>query len=42
MKTKINQGGNQITEVGTVEFEDGRTTQAGNVNFELDRLYSYE
>ena len=40
-KTNINQGGNQITEVGTVEFEDGKTTQAGNVNFELDRLYSY-
>jgi hypothetical protein len=40
-KTNINQGGNQITEVGTVEFEDGTQTQAGNVNFELDRLYSY-
>ncbi len=39
--TNINQGGNQITEVGTVEFEDGRKTQAGNVHFEIDRLYSY-
>jgi len=40
-KTNINQEGNTITEVGSVEFEDGRETQAGNVNFELDRLYSY-
>ncbi|SHK49899.1 hypothetical protein [Thermocrinis minervae] len=38
-KTNINQGGNQITEIGTVEKEDGTKTQAGNVNFELDRLY---
>ena len=40
-QTNINQEGNTITEVGSVEFEDGRKTQAGNVNFELDRLYSY-
>jgi len=40
-KTNINQGGNEITEVGTVEHTDGTKTQAGNVNFELDRLYSY-
>jgi len=40
-QTNINQEGNTITEVGSVEFEDGRETQAGNVNFELDRLYSY-
>ncbi len=39
--TNINQGGNQITEVGTVERTDGTKTQAGNVVFELDRLYSY-
>ena len=39
--TNINQGGNQITEIGSVEKEDGTETQAGNVNFELDRLYSY-
>ena len=37
----INQGRNRVTEVGVVEFEDGGTTQVGNVNFELDRLYSY-
>jgi len=41
IQTNINQEGNLITEVGSVEFEDGRETQAGNVNFELDRLYSY-
>ena len=40
-QTNINQEGNTITEVGSVEFEDGTKTQAGNVNFELDRLYSY-
>ena len=40
-QTNINQEGNTITEVGSVEFEDGTKTQAGNVNSELDRLYSY-
>ena len=40
-QTNINQEGNTITEIAEVEFEDGRETQAGNVNFELDRLYSY-
>ncbi|MBX0311455.1 MAG: hypothetical protein JHC31_06715, partial [Sulfurihydrogenibium sp.] len=41
VQTNINQEGNTITEVGSVEFEDGRKTQIGSVNFELDRLYSY-
>jgi len=40
-KTNINQEGNTITEIAEVEFEDGKKTLAGNVNFELDRLYSY-
>ena len=39
--TNINQEGNTITDVGSVEFNNGQTTQIADVNFQLNRLYSY-
>lgn len=40
-RTNITQNGNQITQIASVEKEDGTILQAADVNLTLDRLYSY-
>ncbi|AEE13726.1 hypothetical protein Thena_0074 [Thermodesulfobium narugense DSM 14796] len=40
-RTNITQNGNQITQIASVEKEDGTTLQAADVNLTLNKLYSY-